>query len=146
MTRDQRRLRLRLLAEFLAVAGGVVFGLFADEWQQSRKEEIREREVLEELLADLSTDAASLLAFADQHHLWDQAALWAYRHRGEDISPDSAANVLFPMGFYGPCSSRTARVRLDYTEAIPGVRFSSDIQIVVEPTGCGRQAYDGSDL
>tara|TARA_B100000676_G_C17757339_1_gene669774 strand:+ start:60 stop:797 length:738 start_codon:yes stop_codon:yes gene_type:complete len=112
----------KMFAEFIVIASGVVFGLLADEWRQDLSDRERERQVLVEILMDLEVDSAELAALADRNDMWDQAGLWAYRHKGQVIPDDSAASALRPLFFY--------REYFPSSTAFMGLRDSGELTLI----------------
>ncbi len=84
-------------AEFLAIFAGVVLGLLANSWRQTRQDRVQESFALHEMVADLQADSAELAAVDQRARQWDSAGLWVARHRGVAVPGDSAVTAVGPL-------------------------------------------------
>jgi len=116
----------RLLAELIVVAVGVMVALAVDNWNETRKEHIIEREYLAGIVADLETSADSLektRAAAIQN----QAALWqliAVSQGGSPPAPEDFLLSLVRATYLG--LPRVSRVTFDELVSTGSLRLLRD--------------------
>ena len=101
---------LRIATEFVVIFLGVSLSLAGDDWRQWREDRAAERELLVELMADLSADSADLSTMQRYMRRWDGAALdLAKIDSGLMQAPDSAIlrriERLMVFSLYQPVSS-----------------------------------------
>jgi hypothetical protein len=99
----------RIGAEFLAIFAGITLSLAADDWRQGRIERHMEREILQEMSADLQLDSAHLESVRERLAEFDRTAVWLLKNLGqEDLPPDTVIarfRGLFGYMTYQPVTS-----------------------------------------
>ena len=95
-SRAQRVAALRkLLLEFFVIVMGVLTALGVDEWRTHRAEEVREGEILEDLLEEFHANRQSLASdLANNRRMLEASLAWTdMAENGTRASPDSVARV-----------------------------------------------------
>jgi len=115
----------RIVAEFFVIIAGVTLALLADDWRDFRNDRREENIALQEVLADLRTDATELATQLGSQRSDEAAALWALRNLEEDLPGDSVWGMVSSLYFY----SAYEQVNSGYK----GLRDSGRLSILHDP-------------